>query len=118
MTRLPDDILELICGIIRQEASEPDVHSFIKFLPHSDFLPLLQVCKSWYPIAERHLYTSIAAGSRFQPHLPMVEGETLQERRNRIRMILSTQPKRLGWQIVDELFAVLKGNQRLAGIVK
>ena len=118
MTRLPDDILELICGIIRQEASEPDVHSFIKFLPHSDFLPLLRVCKSWYPIAERHLYTSIAAGSRFQPHLPMVEGETLQERRNRIRMILSTQPKRLGWQIVDELFAVLKGNQRLAGIVK
>ena len=62
MAKIPTEILDIIFHhlIDDKTASWKDT----EFVPRSQIIPLLRVCKSWYPVAEKKLYESVSVGDK------------------------------------------------------
>lgn len=120
MIELPAEILEIIIEIFISQYK--DLHSSrsnaIKFLPQWYLTPLLRVSKLWCQLSERHLYQSIAVGSKFPRHFPSLDGESFEERKELLRRILETQLRQPGHITAEILVNTLAKNSRLASMVK
>jgi len=129
-SRVPVEVLNQIFELVKQPLED---HTF---LPQFPLTPLILVCKSWHPVAERLLYESIAIGSHFFKFTDFYYADVAQSLDNSghklgFKALLKglaavnasheqiAKPKgRPASVFVQQLLETLENNGRLAGIVK
>lgn len=77
MVHLPLEILGMIIEIIISEYHGDTIRAIKRFFCLAWFVvPLIRVCKEWYPFVERFLYQSISVGDKFPHRISQIEGES------------------------------------------
>lgn len=120
MKHLPPEILGIIIEATISEHAGVGRRNEDDLLPAWFLVPLLRVCKAWYPLVEQHLYRSISVGDKFPHRIAEIKDErTTGETSVRVRNPPKTDNKnRSGRKIAEDLLLTLERNARLAGLVR
>lgn len=81
-------------------------------------VPLIRVCKEWYPFVERFLYQSISVGDKFPHRISQIEGESRDGESTRMQESSTTDTNRNGRKVAEDLLVTMERNARVAALVK
>lgn len=118
MVHFPLEILGIITDIMIAEYGDTDDGYKEVLLPRWFLVPLLRVCKEWYPFVETFLYHSISVGDKFPHSISQIEDEPTDGESTRMQESSTMDTNRSGRKIAEDLTATIERNARLAALVK